>query len=137
MAQPYLYHQGELSSNAPTRSPNATIGRKQGQLFCSHALGAAHLHPSLQSQFHVLPSQGTRPTLPHTAASKGLGQLSCSLNFWAVLLSPLPSGPAPLCCPLKAQGPLSRMLQLMRGRDSSPALTTLGPALQTMVDGKG
>ena len=36
---PYLYHQGKLSSTALTGPRNAAIGRNQGQLCCSCALG--------------------------------------------------------------------------------------------------
>ena len=51
-ALPYPSHQGKFSSTAPARPPNAATGRRQGQLSCSHALGAAYPHPQLLSQLH-------------------------------------------------------------------------------------
>ena len=47
-------------------------------------------------------------------------------------------GPALPCCPGEVQGTLSQVLQLVRGRASSPALMILGPALQVLKgDGEG
>lgn len=41
---PYLYQQGKLFSTALVSPPSATIGRGQGQLFCSHGLRVAYPH---------------------------------------------------------------------------------------------
>lgn len=64
----------------------------------------------------VLPSQDAEATLPSAAACKGLGQLSSSHTLGADSLMPLPSEPAPLCCPRETQGPLSGVLQPVRGQ---------------------
>jgi hypothetical protein len=59
-ALPYSNRQGELSSTALTRSPNADLGRKQGQLFRSYALPrAGSPAPTLPEPSAVLPNQGS------------------------------------------------------------------------------
>lgn len=62
--------------------------------------------------------------------SKGQDQFSYPMSSGSALLLGIgPTGPALLCCPGVAQGPLSREPQKMRGRARSPALVTLGPTL--------
>ena len=56
------------------------------------------------------------------------GQLSCSHALRADSPAPTPPEPAPLCCSVKAWGPLSRVLQLSRGWASSPALGARSPS---------
>jgi hypothetical protein len=51
-ALPCIHHQVEFYSTPLLLPTSAAIGRKQGQLSCSHALGATHLHPGLQSHIH-------------------------------------------------------------------------------------
>jgi hypothetical protein len=109
-------------------------------------LGLAHPHPCLQpSPSTVLLSQGPRPTLPSAAARRGLDQFSHNLR--AGSSTPSPSGPAPLCCPGKAQGPFWSALlttkvggkwgvghhpgtlsasQQRSGEASTPALSSMG-----------
>lgn len=48
------------------------------------------------------------------------GHLSCFHALGVSSSTPTPSGPSLLCGPGKVQGPLSRVLQLVNGRDSSP-----------------
>jgi hypothetical protein len=50
---------------------------------------------------------------------------------------PIPSRPAPLYWPCKVQGLFSQVLYPLRGRVSSPALKTSGPAVQTTTGDKG
>lgn len=106
----------------------------------------------------MLPSLGTGPTFPSAAADKGEGQLFLvpqvvrgkgqrsgifplpipPHNRWVVGPA-LPAHPMPwpiraaaLCCP----GKLSWVLQSGRGRNSSPALRILGPALAFATEAK-
>jgi hypothetical protein len=58
----------------------------------------------------------------------GIKALDLGLRgIWPALMAILQPGPALLCCPGKVQGPLSRVLQLMRDMASCPILMT--PAL--------
>lgn len=59
--------------------------------------------------------------------------LSSSHPYGLTLLETLPPVLALLCCPGKEQCLISQVLQLVRGRDSSPALMTSGPALLLQV----
>lgn len=84
----------------------------------------------------MLPIQGVGPTLLCAAAFKGVGQCSCSHSLGAGLPVPLPSGPAPLCCPGEVQEkthfpcvlPLVRGQGLLSGShaSSTSSPTTMG-----------
>ena len=52
--------------------------------------------------------------------------LFCSPVLRAGLPAPMPPEPPPLCYPGKAQGPLSQVLQPVRGWASCPTRTSLG-----------
>ena len=93
-------------STALPRPPSASNGRRRGQLFHTLIpLAQAHPHPPLQLQLHWAGSHSVGPSLLGAEAHEGFGSQV-----------PLPSGPAPLCCPDKEQGLLSRMLQPVRGQ---------------------
>ena len=81
---PYPNHQGKLSSTAPARQPNVTIKwQEAGQVSCSHVLRQAHLHPHLQSQLTLSPSQDKGLTPLSVVAGGRLGQLSPSHTLGA------------------------------------------------------
>lgn len=73
----------------------------------------------------------------HTTAlqTRKQGCLSFTLSGLPYLQAPH-GGPVLLCCPDKVQDPLSQVLKRVRGRDSSPASMTTGPALPPAIDGK-
>lgn len=68
------------------------------------------------------------PTSPHGIQVAGLTLVHSHTQ--ASWLAALILGSAPLCYPAEVQSLLSRMLQLVRGRVSSPALMT--PALSVL-----
>lgn len=78
----------------------------------------------------VLPSQGV-PTPPSAAAYEGLGQPSCSHTLGDTSPMPSPSGPVPLSCPGKVQGPHS--MSAVASEEAAPAL----PLLQMLKRGEG
>jgi hypothetical protein len=61
---------------------------------------------------------------PSNMAGTGSALLSCP---WACSPVPMPLESAPLWCPIEAQGPLSQMLQPVRGWASSPTLRAGSP----------
>jgi hypothetical protein len=73
----YLCLQGKLPSATPARPLNAAIGRRQGQLSCSHALSASSPAQASRARFTVLPRLGAGPALQTAVASEeaGLGLL--------------------------------------------------------------
>jgi hypothetical protein len=83
--------------------------------------GASPLYP-----WHLMPDEWWQQS-----------QLSHTLALWAGSPMLPPPEPVLLCLPDKVQGLLSRVLQPARGRASSPALITLGPALLTAAAGEG
>lgn len=74
---------------------------------------------------------------PFVTMSKGQDQFSSFLLHRVGSSTPSSSGPALLCCPGMAKRPLSRALQLMRGRNSHPAPMSSGSALSTLSDVDG
>lgn len=64
------------------------------------------------------------------------GQFSCSYSLRDGAPVPSLSGPVPLYCPGKVQGPLSSVLQKARGQTSSDGPMTSGPVLQTAAVGR-
>lgn len=73
-------------------------------------------------------SRNTLPKPPNVAIDRNLGQFwcSCALGVYSSVL--LPPETVPLCCTVKAQGPLSQVLQGARGWDSVIAFALLGLA---------
>lgn len=111
-------------------------------------LGLAHPHSLNQDQPYcaVLPRLDAGPALPNAAVGKGQGQLCHSHDLMASSPELLPSGmahlcasqpavSARLCCPGEVRGPLSQLLQLVRGRDNFPELMTLWAAFLTARGG--
>jgi hypothetical protein len=83
--------------------PNDASSRKQGQLYCSHALGPAHPHPCIHSQLHCAAQSRGRATSPKCYSPWDYGlalPLSCILDW---LTHASTSGQALLCCPGKAK----------------------------------
>lgn len=79
---------------------------------------------------------------PGSEPERDLSWSACQLSHSCVLRALLPAPPpnpgsALLCGPGEVQGLLFHMLQLVRDRNSSSALMTLGPALLSAVGGKG
>lgn len=66
---------------------------------------------------------------PFAAMSKGTGPVLLLSYSVASSSASTPPGPALLFCPGKVQGPISWVQKLVKGRDNSPALMALGPAL--------
>lgn len=75
------YHQDEISSTAPARSPNATASKRQGQLSCSYTQrdSSPVLAPTMASST-VLPRLGSEPPLQSAAVNEGQGQLCTALD---------------------------------------------------------
>lgn len=79
----------------------------------------------------MLPSRGSRLTLPSATACGRLDQFSGSHTFQTALPTPLPPRPALLCCSGKLQSTLQNVPTVKR-HQQPPALMTLGPALLTI-----
>lgn len=77
---------------------------------------AGSLHPHHQGG---LPSTAPASS-PYVARRKGQGWFSCFHVPRAGSSTPVPPGPALLDCPGEMQGPLSLVLQMVRGWVSSP-----------------
>lgn len=108
-----------VSSLAPARPSNSTISRMLGQLSCSHALGLSNAHPYLQNQLHCADQ------------SRCGAQLYCSHTLRAGSPMALPSGPASLCCPSKAQGLLLNTTANEGTGAAHSVLMTPGRTIQT------
>lgn len=73
-------------------------------------------HPHHQGELSsVAPS-----SIPYTARWNGQSCFSCSHTLRYGLFSPTPPGPSPLCCTDEVKGLFFLLLQLVRGRNSSP-----------------
>jgi hypothetical protein len=103
-------------------------GRGQGQLSSSLDLGV-QITCTHQSQLHCAAQSRCGPHSPECWNQQEAGPAPLSHAFRAG--SPLPSRPAPLCCPGNVQGPLSLVLQPVRSRVTSSVLMTTEPALPT------
>lgn len=69
---------------------------------------------------------------------EGWGQLSCSHAHWPDLLAPPPTQSVLVCCPGKVPCPLSRVLQLVKGKAIFSVLMPQGgPALLPIMGDKG
>lgn len=90
---PRPHHQAHVSSTALTRLPRAALGRKQGQLSCSRAMGPAQLPSYLQSQLQYA-AQSRRGAYSSASAWEWLGLLSHSHTHRAGSPRPSPPGPA-------------------------------------------
>ena len=76
---------------------------------------------------------------PYAVRNKGQDWFSCFHVPRVSSPTPIPARPALLCCPGEVKRALSRVLQLVRVMDSSPALKTSGSALSsaTGCEGRG
>lgn len=104
----------------------------QGQLTCSH-----NSQLFIRPLYQVATVEGTESIfltpclyMPPQVTSKRRSRGASSPRYPSL-------GLVLLCCPGKMQGPLSQGLQLVRERDSSPALMTLGSSLLTATGGEG
>lgn len=70
-------------------------------------------------------------SISNAVTGKGQSQLSFIHDLRTVSATPMTPEPALLCCPGEVQGPLSGLLQLVRGRSSFSALMTPGTALDS------
>lgn len=98
------------------------------------SLGVTHLHPHLQRQ-QMARREGRRA--PPSSQVTSQQTLLHSYPQGLFTCTPPPAGPALVSCSEEVQGPLSRVLQLVRDRDSSLTLLTLGLALPTPTGNKG
>lgn len=82
--------------------------------------------PYLSCQGKLSSNVLARP--PNVTIGSRQGQVSHSPALLAGSPTPTTPEPAPMCCPGKVQGPLSPVLQLVRGRENSSTFRSPGPA---------
>jgi hypothetical protein len=111
----YPRHQGKLSSTVPARPLNASISRRQGQLYCFHALGQARPHPYLQSQLHSDAQSRHGAHSPNCCNVPGLGQLHCVAQVRHKVHSP------------RCNSQFTQLLQVARGMEAGVRSITLTP----------
>lgn len=85
-------------------------------VLCHGDLQTTLPHPHHQGEL----SSVAPASIPYTARWNGQSCFSCSHTLRYGLSSLTPPGPSPLCCTDEVKGLLSLLLQLVRGRNSSP-----------------